>query len=129
MDDFVQWLYVNYILPHLEKIPQGDDALWLSSWENSLDPLQREDWEKARAFYASHAFFSPHRSGTVALDGALQLPVLLGLHVSLDIVLHQPDGPGVAHRHHVDGLAVLHRLHFGVLVEDVQQISLVIREV
>lgn len=63
MDDFVQWLYVNYILPHLEKVPQGDDALWLSSWENSLDPLQREDWEKARAFYASHAFLLGLRTG------------------------------------------------------------------
>lgn len=63
VQDFMQWLYVNYILPHLEKVPQGDDALWLSSWENSLDPLQREDWEKARAFYVSHAFLLGLRTG------------------------------------------------------------------
>ena len=63
MNDFIKWLYVNYILPQLDKVQQGDDDIWLASLENSLDPLKREDWEKARAFYASHAFLLGLRTG------------------------------------------------------------------
>ena len=40
-----------------------------------------------------------------------------------------PDGPGSADGHHIDGLSIFHLLHLGLLIQPVQQPTLVIGQV
>ena len=122
MTGFMRWLYAHYIKPEIEDSDATGYEMALSLMDTNLNSELREQYGVLR-----QPRFLPgvlYRPGLRSV-----LPGLLRLHPALNIGLHHPDSPRIAHRLDVDRLAVLHGLHPALPVQDIQQISLVVRQV
>ncbi|WP_298029752.1 hypothetical protein [uncultured Dysosmobacter sp.] len=63
MSDFMKWLYIHYIKPYLDTVPQDDYFFWLSLMDSVMTPDMREKFEKCQEFAAIHAFLLGLRTG------------------------------------------------------------------
>ncbi len=63
MSDFMKWLYVHYIKPHLDAAPQEEYEMWLSLLDSELDPQFQEEFDKTLEFTAIQAFLLGLRTG------------------------------------------------------------------
>ena len=63
MNDFMPWLYANYIKPQVDAAPQEDYAFHLDLVHNNLAPSLRKDLEKVLEFQSIQAFLLGMRTG------------------------------------------------------------------
>lgn len=63
MNDFLPWLYANYIKPQLDAAPQEHYAFYLDIVHNNLCPSNYKDLDKALEFTAIQAFLLGLRTG------------------------------------------------------------------
>ena len=63
MSDFMKWLYLHYIEPYLEEVPQDDYVFWMDLLHNDLTRDGEEALEKAQEFTAIHAFLLGVQTG------------------------------------------------------------------
>ena len=63
MNDFMRWLYANYIRPQIESRDRTGYERPLALMPDILDPDQRMECERLLEFYAAHAFLLGMRTG------------------------------------------------------------------
>ena len=63
MNDFMQWLYANYIKPYLDKQDISAYETSLSLMDTNLDEYLKSQYGRVLEFYASHAFLLGLRTG------------------------------------------------------------------
>lgn len=63
MNDFMQWLYANYIKPQLDTKDISAYETSLSLMDTSLNEHLKFQYGRALEFYASHAFLLGLRTG------------------------------------------------------------------
>lgn len=63
MNDFMRWLYANYIKPQLDETDTSAYETSLSLMDTCLDEHLKAQYNRALEFYASHAFLLGLRTG------------------------------------------------------------------
>ena len=74
MNDFMHWLYANYIKPDLDKQDISAYETSLSLMDTNLDEYLKTQYNRTLEFYASHAFLLGLRTGaglTYSSQGSL----------------------------------------------------------
>ena len=63
MNDFMKWLYANYIKPQVEEKDFSAYETSLSLMDTNLDEYLKTQYNRTLEFYASHAFLLGLRTG------------------------------------------------------------------
>ncbi len=63
MNDFMRWLYANYIKPQLDSKPATGYEDCLSLMDTCLDEPLKAQYARTVEFYAAHAFLLGLRTG------------------------------------------------------------------
>ena len=63
MNDFMKWLYADYIKPNLDKQDISAYETSLSLMDTCLDEHLKMQYDRTLEFYASHAFLLGLRTG------------------------------------------------------------------
>jgi len=63
MNDFMRWLYANYIKPQLDKKDISSYEMSLSLMDTCLDEDLKRQYSRTLEFYTSHAFLLGLRTG------------------------------------------------------------------
>lgn len=63
MNDFMHWLYTNYIKPQLDTKDISAYETSLSLMDTNLDEYLKTQYDRALEFYTSHAFLLGLRTG------------------------------------------------------------------
>ena len=63
MNDFMPWLYANYIKPQLDTKDISAYETSLSLMDTNLDEYLKTQYDRVLKFYASHAFLLGLRTG------------------------------------------------------------------
>ena len=63
MNDFMRWLYANYIKPQIEKEDISCYETSLSLMDTCLDTHLKTQYNRALEFHATHAFLLGLRTG------------------------------------------------------------------
>ena len=74
MNDFMRWLYANYIKPQIGKEDISAYETSLSLMDNCLSDELKGEYNRTLEFYASHAFLLGLRTGaglTYSSQGSL----------------------------------------------------------
>lgn len=63
MTDFIKWLYIHYIKPEVDAVPQGDHGFHFDLLKNQLTPTLQAELDTCLEFTAVHAFLLGMRTG------------------------------------------------------------------
>lgn len=63
MNDFMQWLYANYIKPQIDTKDISAYEMSLSLMDTNLNEYLKSQYGRVLEFYASHAFLLGLRTG------------------------------------------------------------------
>ena len=63
MSDFMIWLYLHYIKPYLDTVPEGDYQIYFEEMFESMNFRCEQLYDKTQEFVVIHAFLLGLRTG------------------------------------------------------------------